>query len=202
MGFNKIVLAKQINGEIEYLYPKTTADMVLCKYGHIPETTVQASLDMISDDIADLSLNKISLPVDIMGDPVYGNRNQILSMDEDGNYTKWIDYIPNGLSVIHITGTNNYGEWGYITYGDRYQGQIVHVSNYDITPNSQVTIQFTEEQAEIFQEKNLSFLPEVRTYELQGPNGETTYKTIVIIFAVGDIPENDYNLQVTVTEVA
>ena len=201
MAINKVLLAKQINGEIEYLYPKTTADMVLCKYGHIPETTVQESLDYISNDIADLINYKMDSPKNEMGDPVNGNPGQILSINE--NYEKeWIDYIPNGLSVIRVVGTNDGGEWGYDAFSDRYQSQVVQVSNYDITPNSQITIQFTDQQAEIFQEKNLSFLPETRTVSLQGPNGEITYRTYVIVYAYGDIPENSYTLQVTVTEVA
>lgn len=198
MAINKVLLAKQINGEIEYLYPKTTADQVL----YNDTLTVKNLIDNLNRETFDLYEKKINKPIDEdSGYPTDGYSGQILQSNGDGT-TSWIDYIANGLSAIRIVGTNSGGEWGYINYNDIYQGQIVQVSNYNITPNSQITIQFTEEQAEVFQEKNLSFLPETRTVSIQGPNGEITYKTFVIIFAVGDIPENDYTMQVTVTEVA
>jgi hypothetical protein len=188
MAFNKVLLAKNINGTIEYLYPKTTADMVLCKYGHIPETTVQESLDYISDDIADLSIYKMDSPKNEMGDPVNGDPGQILSINE--NYEKeWVDYIPNGISTVTIYADR----WTYLDYSDRYQGQVVEVSNYNITPNSQVNLQVSSAQAEIFQDNYYSFSSETRTAD---------GKTQVIVFALGSIPNEDYTLQVTVTEVA
>ncbi len=187
MGINKVLLAKQINGEIEYLYPKTTADMVLCKYGHIPETTVQESLDYISDDIADLIKYKMDSPKNEMGNPVNGSPGQILSINE--NYEKvWTDYIPNGISTVTIYADR----WTYLDYSDRYQGQVVEVSNYNITPNSQVYLNISSSQAEIFQDNYLSFSVETRT-----SNGVTQ----VIVFALGNIPNENYTMQVTVTEV-
>lgn len=191
MGINKVLLAKQINGEIEYLYPKTTADMVLCKYGHIPETTVQESLDYISDDIANLLSNKMDLPKNIMGDGTYGDRGQILIMNDDG-YPEWTDYIANGKSVIHIKGTSNGGEWGYDNYNDRYQSQVVQVADYNITPNSQVNIQLSSSQSSIFSDNYLSFSVETRTI-----NGVPK----VLVFALGNIPEDDYIVRAIVTEV-
>ena len=284
MAFNKVLLAKQINGNIEYLYPKTTADMVLYTDSSTnKQTTIQDELDSIkavyknyetsiknnADNIKDLDDKKIDMPIDDTGKPVDGTNGQILQSDDNGNVswidyvaenmlrkktgnitvedslrnldsetyflrerklnaplddeyrvlegnrgqilqsdgdggTVWVDYVPNGLLAVAIKGTENGGYWGYNDYQDRYPGQEVTVSGgYTVTPNTQITIQFSQEQTEIFQEKNLYFLPETRTLSIQDPStGETTYKTVVVILAVGDIPENDYIFQVTATEVA
>lgn len=72
--------------------------------------------------------------------------------------------------------------------GSRY-GQTVNVNNAVITPNSKVDLQITSEQMAIFYEKDLAFVAE-------NENG------IVTIYCIGSIPENNYTIQVTVTEVA
>ena len=71
--------------------------------------------------------------------------------------------------------------------GYRY-GQIVNVNNAVITPNSMVNLQLTSEQVIIFQNKTLAFYAE---------NDEG----VVTIYCIGQIPENDYTIQATVTEV-
>ena len=71
--------------------------------------------------------------------------------------------------------------------GYRY-GQDVSVTNATITPNSKVDMQLSSEQAVIFQNKSLAFVAE---------NDEGA----VTIYCVGGIPQEDYTIQVTVTEV-
>ena len=72
--------------------------------------------------------------------------------------------------------------------GCRY-GQTVNVNNAEIKPNSKVDLQITSEQMAIFYEKDLAFVAE-------NENG------IVTIYCIGSIPQNNYTIQVTVTEVA
>ena len=74
-----------------------------------------------------------------------------------------------------------------VEIGYRY-GQKVTVANADITPYSKVDLQLSSEQAVIFQNKSLAFVTE-------NDNGDVT------VYCVGAIPENDYTIQVTVTEV-
>lgn len=72
--------------------------------------------------------------------------------------------------------------------GVRY-GQVVDVTNANITPNSKVDLQISSEQMVIFYEKDLAFVAE-------NDNGEVT------VYCIGQIPLNDYTLQATITEVA
>lgn len=71
--------------------------------------------------------------------------------------------------------------------GTRY-GQTVNVNNAVITPNSKVDLQLSSEQMVIFYEKDLAFVAE-------NEDG------VVTIYCIGNVPENDYTLQATVTEV-
>ena len=72
--------------------------------------------------------------------------------------------------------------------GYRY-GQRVDVTNATITPNSKVDMQISSEQAVIFRQKSLGFVAE-------NEDG------VVTVYCVGGIPQDDYTIQVTVTEVA
>ena len=71
--------------------------------------------------------------------------------------------------------------------GSRY-GQAVNVNNAVITANSKVDLQITSEQMVVFYEKSLAFVAE-------NDDG------VVSVYCVGDIPENNYTIQATVTEV-
>ncbi len=71
--------------------------------------------------------------------------------------------------------------------GVRY-GQVVNVNNAVITPNSKVDLQISSEQMVIFYEKDLAFVAE-------NDDG------VVTVYCVGNVPENSYTLQATVTEV-
>ena len=72
--------------------------------------------------------------------------------------------------------------------GCRY-GQRVEVINAVITPNSKVDLQVNSEQMVIFHEKDLAFVAE-------NDGG------VITIYCIGSVPQNDYTIQVTVTEVA
>ena len=67
--------------------------------------------------------------------------------------------------------------------------QVVTVKNATITPNSKVDLQPSAEQLTIFHQKDLAFVAE-------NEDG------VVSIYCVGQVPTNDYTLQVTVMEVA
>ena len=71
--------------------------------------------------------------------------------------------------------------------GVRY-GQVVDVNNANITPNSKVDLQLSSEQMVIFYEKDLAFVAENEDRK-------------VTVYCIGQIPQNDYTLQATVTEV-
>lgn len=71
--------------------------------------------------------------------------------------------------------------------GTRY-GQVVNVNNAAITPQSKVDLQVTSEQMVIFYEKDIAFVTE-------NDGG------VITVYSVGSIPENDYKVQVIVTEV-
>ena len=64
--------------------------------------------------------------------------------------------------------------------------QVVHIEG--ITVNSQVDLTPSIEQLVIFYEKDLGFVTE-------NDNG------VVTVYAIGQKPENDYTIQVTITEV-
>lgn len=71
--------------------------------------------------------------------------------------------------------------------GTRY-GQTVNVNNAVITPNSKVDLQISSEQMVAFYEKDLAFVAE-------NEDG------VVTVYCIGNVPENNYTLQATVTEV-
>ncbi len=70
---------------------------------------------------------------------------------------------------------------------DSPYSQVVTVDG--VTENSQVDLTPSVEQLAIFHEKDLAFVTE-------NEGG------VVTVYAIGQKPENDYNIQVTITEVA
>ena len=73
------------------------------------------------------------------------------------------------------------------TSDDRYY-QEVEVTGVNITSKSKVDLQPTAEQLYIFHEKDLAFVAE---------NKDGTVR----VYCVGQVPKNEYNIPVTVTEV-
>ena len=100
------------------------------------------------------------------------------------------------MSYVEIKGSKNKDaiwelEDVYDDNGDyvgQHYGQKVDVINAKITPNSKVDFQIDSVQFLIFKQKDLSFFA-------VNDNCEVT------VYCIGKIPENDYRIQVTVTEV-
>ena len=67
--------------------------------------------------------------------------------------------------------------------------QVVTVTNSTVTSRSKVDLQPNSEQLAVFHEKDLAFVTE-------NEDG------VVSVYCVGQVPENDYTIQATITEVA
>ena len=186
MGTKRVILAKQINGDVEYLYPKTVADMIL--YSDDETTTVKGKIDSINEDINVLYNEKLNKVLDENGNITNGTSGQVLQTNGDGT-TNWVDNV----SVNH----------SYVTvYADKWietplegitetlvYGQEVNVNNAVVTQKSKVDMQLDSAQVAIFREKDLSFVPE-------NDSG------VVTVYSIGEgVPRNNYDIQVTVTEI-
>ena len=121
---------------------------------------------------------------------VFATKEGLYEIDANGNVTR----IAIMQSFINILGgaenwiPENVVDIEGNIIGVRY-GQAVTVKNANITPNSKVDLQLSSEQMVIFYEKDLAFVAE-------NEDGEVT------VYCIGQIPENDYELQATVTEVS
>lgn len=71
---------------------------------------------------------------------------------------------------------------------DKRWCQVVNVNNALITCNSKVDLQPSSEQLAIFHEKDLAFVAE-------NEDG------VVSVYCIGQVPQNDYTIQCTITEV-
>ena len=120
---------------------------------------------------------------------VFATKDGLYEVDANGNVTR----IAIMQAFVNILGgTDNWTPEDVVDtdgniIGVRY-GQVVDVNNANITPNSKVDLQLSSEQMVIFYEKDLAFVAE-------NENG------IVTVYCIGQIPENDYVLQATVTEI-
>ena len=76
----------------------------------------------------------------------------------------------------------------WIQDADNRWYQVVDVNNAVITSKSKVDLQPSPEQLSIFHQKDLAFVTE-------NEDG------VVSVFCVGQVPQNDYTIQATVTEV-
>ena len=120
---------------------------------------------------------------------IFATKDGLYEVDSNGNVTR----IAIMQAFVSISGGED--NWtpedvrdvnGNII-GTRY-GQVVTVENANITPNSKVDLQLSSEQMVIFYEKDLAFVAE-------NEDGKVT------VYCIGQIPQNDYKLQATVTEV-
>ena len=84
-------------------------------------------------------------------------------------------------AIIHLS-----TEWD-VTEDKRYF-QEVTVSNATITQTSKVDLQPTPEQLNVFHEKDLAFVTENKG-------------GVINVYCVGQVPQNEYNIPVTVTEI-
>lgn len=100
--------------------------------------------------------------------------------------------LPKPISVTIKGGEDNWikedvYDSNYNVVGSRY-GQTVEVVNATITHRSKVDLQPSSEQLAVFHEKDLAFVTE-------NDDG------VVSVFCIGQIPQNDYTIQATVTEI-
>lgn len=81
------------------------------------------------------------------------------------------------------------GSWISATDGDddRYY-QVVTVQNAIVTANSKIDLQPSSDDLAVFHEKDLAFVAE-------------NWDGQVRVYCVGQVPQNTYNINVTVTEV-
>ena len=120
---------------------------------------------------------------------VFATKDGLYEVDSNNNVTR----IAIMQSFVNILGgADNWTPEDVIDdngniIGVRY-GQVVNVSNANITPNSKVDLQISSEQMVIFYEKDLAFVAE-------NEDGKVT------IYCIGQIPENNYEIQATITEV-
>lgn len=128
----------------------------------------------------------------------------------EGELVLEIDRSGKGLHRLKIgDGVNFYSNLPYLSvdsfilpqpisitiYADRWQKasdnryyQQVVVANALITPGSKIDLQPNAEQLSIFHEKDLAFVTE-------NEDG------VVYVYCIGQVPQNDYIIQATVTEV-
>lgn len=118
--------------------------------------------------------------------------SEILSHMDNGIFyaTELAERVSLALSALESRPSTRIGE---ITLkADKWDGsnnlysQIVAIDG--VTPNSQVDITPSVEQLAVFYEKDITFVTE-------NDNG------IVKVFVIGQKPQNDYTLQVTILEV-
>ena len=100
---NRATLARQINGEIEYIYPKTYADLV----EYDSTQSIKEKIDSITDDRNDDLKTKLNKPVNDNGSINDGIAGQVLETNGDGT-TSWVtrskvyvgsDEMPEGYDV-------------------------------------------------------------------------------------------------------
>lgn len=84
-------------------------------------------------------------------------------------------------AIVHLS-TN------WIKDADNRYYQVVTVQNAVVTPNSKIDLQISPEDLTIFHEKDLAFVAE---------NEDGTVR----VYCVGQVPQNEYDLQCTITEV-
>lgn len=95
---NRATLARQVNGEIEYIYPKTYSDLV----EYDSEQNLKDKIDSIVEDAENNLKNKVNIPLDEEGNPINGIDGQVLVTKGDGT-TSWEDKtnVDNTLSIAN-----------------------------------------------------------------------------------------------------
>ena len=119
-----------------------------------------------------------------------------LSVEETGDGVKVIATDRNGTTTATVRNSASSGpsaRIGYVTLlADNWVGeaspysQVVEIDG--VTENSQVDLTPSVEQLAVFYNKDLAFVTENRD-------------GVVTVFAIGQKPQNDYTIQVTLTEV-
>ena len=104
----------------------------------------------------------------------------------DKSEYKWICIVPdNSLSRIGEVNLTASG-WVAVQDAESLYSQVVDLDG--VTKNSQVDLTPSVEQLAVFYNKDLAFVTE-------NEDG------VVTVYAIGQKPQNDYTIQVTITEV-
>lgn len=127
------------------------------------------------------------------------NDDVLKELSNDKLYAIVKSYVDNNAHIFKsesepsIIPASKPARIGYITlYANKWSGsgskykQVVSVEG--VTPNSKVDLTPSAEQLAIFYQKDLSLVTE-------NENG------VVTVYAIGQKPQNDYTIQVTITEV-
>lgn len=118
----------------------------------------------------------------VNGVTIERHRFPIVKREKPGNYVYTeTDIIPSIVRIGQVTLTASAWAGNASPYS-----QVVTIDG--VTENSQVDLTPSAEQLAIFYEKDLAFVTE-------NENG------VVTVYAIGQKPENDYTIQVTITEV-
>ena len=154
------------------------------------------SINGIAESVIKLK-GSLSLPKAIQGKSAYE-----IAVEEGfkGTVEEWLASLkaitPDDVKqmVNEIIKNSAMAKIGYVSLlannwvgADSPYSQVVTVDG--VTENSQVDLTPSVEQLAIFYEKDLTFVTE-------NEGG------IVTVYAIGQKPENDYNIQVTITEVS
>ena len=81
---NKATLARRVNNEIEYIYPKTYAELV----EYDDTQSIKEKIDSL--DVGSGAENKLDKPIDAEGNFINGTEGQVLKSNGDGS-TFWAD---------------------------------------------------------------------------------------------------------------
>lgn len=84
---NRATLARQVNGEIEYIYPKTHAELV----EYDSTQNIKEKIDSIVVGAEKDLENKVDKPLDEDGNVYNGSKGQVLETNGDGS-TSWATY--------------------------------------------------------------------------------------------------------------
>lgn len=114
------------------------------------------------------------------------SQNLVTKAELEGIRTKLYE-LANKVAPSPASVTLYANRWLKIE-GETMWSQEVVVANATITPNSKVDLQLNAEQVAIFYEKDLAFVTE-------NEGGKVT------VYCIGRLPENDYVIQATVSEV-
>lgn len=82
---NRATLARQVNGEIEYIYPKTYADLVEYDSSQTVKEKIDSIVTNAESDLAD----KVNKPLDEDGNVYDGIAGQVIETNGDGT-TSWV----------------------------------------------------------------------------------------------------------------
>lgn len=116
-----------------------------------------------------------------------GKRIPRLKIGDGVNKFKDLEYISVDSFLLPTPASVHLSTKWIQDADDRYY-QVVEVKNAVITPNSKVDLQINPEDLSIFREKDLAFVTE-------NEDG------VVKVYCIGQVPQNEYTLQATITEV-